>query len=218
MKRLTSCLLVTVAAAAILAAPRPASARVLELYLQLDPVGGWTGWRAAGSKLPAGQGETDFFARNQGGMSGFKAGAEIFFIDVFVDFKQGWGKSHEPDKPDLYWTSSWVGFMLGIDLDLRLGYWKKWHFLLGGDVGFGLGTAGPINPPITNDKVGSKGLVAQGRVGLDYHFTKVFGIGVEADVGYHYLFLNGAPVNNLDNQVHGFHFMGMLTTKLAFGI
>jgi hypothetical protein len=207
---------VAAVAAAIVAAPRPASARVLELWLQLDPVGGWTGWRAAGSQLPAGQGATDFFTRNQGGMTGFKAGAELFFIDLFVDFKQGWGKQGQ--NAEIGWTSAWVGFMLGIDLDLHLGYWKKWHFLLGGDVGFGLGTAGPINPPITNDKVGSKGFVAQGRVGLDYHFTKVFGIGVEVDVGYHYLFLNGVPVNNVDNQVHGFHLMGMLTTKLAFGI
>ncbi|MBI5481816.1 MAG: hypothetical protein HY906_23370 [Deltaproteobacteria bacterium] len=216
MRRTASGLLLAAVAVAIIAAPRPASARVLELYLQLDPVGGWTGWRAAGSRLPAGQGETDFFARNQGGLTGFKFGAEILFIDVFVDFKQGWGKQGQ--NTTVGWTGSWLGFYLGIDLDLRFGDEKKWHFLIGGDVGFGLGLAGPINPPIDNAEVSSKGFVAQGRLGLDYHITKVFGIGLEADVGYHYLFLNGVPVNNLDNQVHGIHFMGMLTTKLAFGI
>jgi len=203
-------------AAALAAAPRPASARVLELYLQLDPVGGWTGRRAAGSKLLTGQGETDFFARNQGGMTGFKAGAEILFIDVFVDFKQGWGKPGQSQNLD--WTSAWIGFMLGIDLDLHFGEQKKWHFLIGADAGFGIGTAGPINPPVDNADVSSKGFVAQGRAGLDYHFTKVFAIGVEADLGYHYLFLNGLPVNVVDNHEQGIHFLGMLTTKLAFGI
>jgi hypothetical protein len=216
MRRTASTLLLAAAVAAALAAPRPATARVLELTLQLDPVGGWTGKRAAGSQLPAGQGETDFFARNRGGFTGFKAGAELFFIDVFVDFKQGWGQPGQTTRVD--WTGSWLGFYLGIDLDLKLGEEKRWHFLIGGDVGFGLGLAGPINPPIDNAQVSSKGFVAQGRVGLDYHITKVFGIGVEADLGYHYLFLNGLPVNVETNRVHGIHFLGMLTTKLAFGI
>lgn len=216
MRRLTSWLLVVAAAAAILAAPRPASARVLELWLQLDPVGGWTGRRVAGGQLPAGQGETDFFARNQGGMTGFKAGAELFFIDVFVDFKQGWGRPGE--RTTVGWTGSWLGVYLGIDLDLHLGEGKKWHFLIGADAGFGLGLAGAINPPINNDEVSSKGFVAQGRAGLDYHITKVFGIGLEADLGYHYLFLNGIPVNDISSHVQGIHFLGMLTTKLAFGI
>ena len=216
MRRTATCLLAAATAAVILAAPRPAPARVLELYLQLDPVGGWTGKRAAGSQLPAGQGETDFFVRNQGGMTGFKAGAELFFIDLFVDFKQGWGRPYAGAPVD--WTSYWVGFMLGIDLDLHFGEGNKWHFLIGADAGFGLGGSGPINPPVTNDKVGTKGIVAQGRTALDYHFTKVFAIGVEADLGYHYLFLNGLPINDVSSREHGIHFLGMLTTKLAFGI
>jgi hypothetical protein len=216
MKRTTTLLLAAVTAAAILAAPRPAPARVLELYLQLDPVGGWTGKRAAGSQLPSGHGETDFFARNQGGFTGFKAGAELFFIDLFVDFKQGFGRPYA--GAPVGWNSYWVGFMLGIDLDVRFGEEKKWHWLIGADAGFGLGGDGSVNPPINNDKVSTKGVVAQGRTALDYHFTKVFGIGVEADLGYHYLFLNGVPINDISSHEHGIHFLAMLTMKLAFGI
>jgi hypothetical protein len=83
--------------------------------------------------------------------------------------------------------------------------------------GFGFGSAGPVMPPLTNDQISDKGFIAALRLGYEHFLTSFLGVGVQADVGYHY-FLGGQVVTNTQDHSSGLHLVGLgtLTVHLGF--
>jgi hypothetical protein len=192
---------------ALVATPEFAAAKILDLYLQLDPVGLSTGRRLAGSNLAGDR--TDFFYRNEGGVTGFKLGVDVLFLEAIVDFKQGFSLGG--------WQSAWIGFLAGLKGTFDLGETTVGY--VAADVGFGVGTEGPFNPPVNDANVAQKGVVAVGRLGVDRQLNSVISVGIELDVGYHYLFLGGAAVSGAtDTELQGVHVTGLVDLKLTLGI
>jgi hypothetical protein len=202
MKKLALSFLI---AGLLLAAPRPAAAKMLELYLQVEPIGGLFGTRVGGTSVSGGQ-SSDFFVRNQGPMFGFKAGAKVLFIDAYFDFKQSFGGDGL--------GSTWLAGLLGASFDLNPG---SWRISLGVHGGFGLGTTQTLDATSSDNKISQKGPVVQARAALFRKLAKVFYVGVEGNLGYHYLYLGGNAVSQ-DSWVHGMHYMVMAAARLSLGI
>jgi hypothetical protein len=179
------------------------------VFLQADYIGLGSGERLGGNN--AAGSNSDFFYRNRGGLTGVKAGVDVLFLEGFIDFKQGFGSDG--------WHSAWVGFMAGIKLAFDINLVGENTVYVAADVGFGFGTAGAFDPPLSNANVSQKGPVGVGRIGLDHKLNRFFSLGVEFDMGYHFLLLSGAAVESAsDKFVHGLHYAGLLNAKLALGL
>jgi hypothetical protein len=199
--------LAALAAAVVVAAgARTAEARWLDLRLGLRG-GGIIGWGSDAST-------PDFFRNTSGPAAGFELGARILIFDVSANFLQVFDTHGR--EGTLTQVLAGVAFDIPVgDETLKNG--KKKNFVrLGTMGGFGLGTAGPVHPPLTNDQVSDKGIVAQAQFGYEHYVDSILAVGLEGDLGYHY-FLGGQVVNASQDHSAGPDLIGLATLTLHFG-
>lgn len=204
----TRAALVAVLATAGLAgiAPRPAQARLVDLYAGAT-AGGVTGWGTT-SRTP------DFFDTTRGPGVGFDLGVKLLFIDVSATFLQVFNSSGT--------SGTLIQLLLGGEVDLPLGPavlpdGQSRNVLkpkLAG--GFGFGTPGPVSPPLTDSQISAKGIVGNATVGYEYFLNPFIGIGAEGTFGYHYFF-GGDVVNSSQTYSSGYHLLGLGTVTFHLG-
>ncbi len=187
-------------------AARPAQARLIDLYAGAT-AGGVTGWGTTPNTR-------DFFEFTRGPGVGFDLGMKLLFLNFDTTFLQtidGSGAS-----------GTFIQFLLGGEVDVPLG---KQRFQNGEpvkvlkpklEVGFGFGTPGPVTPPLTDDQISDKGVVAEAVLGYEYYVDPFVAIGAEATFGWHYLF-GGDVVNSSRGHSNGYHLIGLGTVTFHLG-
>jgi len=184
--------------------PAAASADVFKLFGEVHG-GGMYGQGISGTNK-----DSAFFANAPHGMYGALVGAELVFIDAWIEH-------HQYVSGDTLET--WTQFGLGTHFMTDLGseQEKKDHkggyFEVGGGLFFGLSTDRQVHPPLDNAQVSDKGFLLEGRLGFGTHLNKVFDLGVQIPVSYGFFFLNGGPANNTDNQYRGWEIEGLVALR-----
>ncbi|MBU1068136.1 hypothetical protein KJ975_01075 [Myxococcota bacterium] len=195
----------------------PASAKILELYLQ--PQVGAMGGIYSQKKLPWGDTdralntEEDYFMLHRGGFYGVAIGAEFMFLEgqleVNQSFKQG-GVS-----------STYVSFTVGLDADFEVDKEQSWTlFILGG---VALGTVNDDwlekeEPQIAHEDLDAQ--IALVRVGAryEYKFTSLIRLSIEGGVGAHILQLAQKAANDEDSQSSGVHVFGQVGIRFVWDV
>lgn len=206
--------LVLLTTATAVTAPAVASAKVFDLYAQIEG-GGGSGAGVAGLAK-----DQDFFGSAQGGAYGAKLGVELLFTDVWVEHWQ---------FTDGSVVGTWTQFMLGGDIDFKLGdvvgedgkpLTTGAFAELGLAIGYGLGTGKQVEPPLDNAELSDKGFIAQLSLGVDYRLNKVMSLGVAVPITYGYLFKtgNGVVANDEANQYQQLAATGLIYVRLSLGL
>lgn len=158
----------------------PASAGILELRAQLQAGG------AGGTGVSGAQMDNAFHAGTSGAAYGAIVGAEIVFLDAWIEHNQFQGADGL--------LGTWTQFMAGVDLNVDLGdkdggggYFAE----LGVGVGFGVGTGQQVDPPLDNSEVTDKGFLVQGHVAVGYRLSKMLSVGVMVPLQGGYMFKSG---------------------------
>ncbi len=194
---------------ALLVAASPARAGILELYGQVQG-GGMYGQGIAGA-----QKDQDFFNAAKGADYGVKVGAEVLFVDVWVEHNQFTRFSRI--------DGTWTQFMLGFDWDFPLGdapepgKQPKTFGQVGIGAGYGVGTGQQVEPPLDNAQVSDKGFIGQLELSAEYRFNDIMAIGLAVPIQYGYLFKNLVDANNEENQYQSIHAAGLLYLRLHLG-
>jgi hypothetical protein len=179
---------------ALIFVSQTASAKVLEIYAQAQ------GGVAAGRGLSGDQKDNAFFEDTSGAAYGALVGAEILFIDAWIEHNQ---------YNDGELVGTWTQFMAGFDMDIAMDdpppkQPSRVFFELGLGVGFGMGTGQQVMPPLDNGEISDKGFVAQARLGIDYRFASVVSIGVSVPLTWGYLLKNDVA-NDQSNHYQAIH-------------
>jgi hypothetical protein len=176
------------------AAPRPAEAKLFEIWGSGLIGGGW------------GKGKTDkdFYQHASGGAAGFEVGLKILFIGVIVDYLHFFGGTSRADI---------MTFNLGGDWAIKIAKW--FHIIIRVQGGYYYGIL-PDDNSVEVSETNTRGVGAKGGIGVRFNFLKVLSVGITPTVGYHYFF-GGAHQSILDNNSHGvdIHALGYL--RLGFG-
>ncbi len=189
-----------------------ADAKVLEVYVQAQGGGG------SGRGLSGDQKDADFFAGAEGGMFGVKLGAELLFLD-------GWVEHNDYYDGDI--SGTWTQFMFGGDVDFAISdppapdQKPKTYAQVGLAIGFGMGTGQQVDPPLDNTEITDKGFVAQAAIGIEHRFSKIFGVGVTVPLEYGYLFKNElgmAAANDLSKHYHSLSASALLTFRVFIDV
>jgi len=205
MKRGTL-LLGTVVLVGALAAPRPAAARLVDLYAGAT-AGGLAGWGTTPNT-------PDFFDTTRGGGVGFDLGLKLLVFDFSANFFQTFNGSGA--------AGTLIQFLLGTEVDIPLGDLKlpdgQSQQVLKPEIagGFGFGTPGPVSPPLNDSQVSAKGVVANANIGYEYYFNPFVAVGAVGTFGYHYFF-GGDEVNGTSGHSSGYHLMGLGTLTFHLG-
>ncbi|HVV82642.1 MAG TPA: hypothetical protein VHE35_06160 [Kofleriaceae bacterium] len=198
-------------AALTLGAVSPAAADVLSLRAELH------GGAAGGTGVAGGAKDHAFFDGARGATYGALVGAEILFVDAWVEH-------HQYNDGSLKGT--WTQFMTGFDVDIDLakpaarpGAKKplaKGYAELGVGVGFGLGTGQQVTLPLDNAQITDKAFLVEARFGAGYNFNRVVSLGFTLPVSYGYMFKSGPGVvaNDDNNQYQSLQ--GALMVNLRF--
>jgi hypothetical protein len=194
-------------AAALLLAPRPAEARILDLHVG-GRVGGLTGWGTNNATTP------DFFEHTRGFGVGFEAGLKLLVVDLSLTFTQvadGGGT-----------VGTLTQFLLGTSFDIPAGSLRFENGQPRSFVrpaiqgGFGFGTAGPVDPPLDNKQVSDKGFVSYATVAYEFFLNPFIGVGAQGQFGWHY-FLGGQVANDSKAHSTGYHLAGYATLTFHLG-
>jgi hypothetical protein len=199
-------LVAALAVAGTLAVARPADARLIDLYAGAT-AGGVGGWGTTPNT-------PDFFDSTRGPGFGFDLGMKLLVFDLSANFLQVF------DGSGL--SGTLIQFLLGVEVDIPLGNAKLPDGLpqdvlkpeVGG--GFGFGTPGPVNPPLTDSQVSAKGIVANGSVGYEHYLNPFMAVGGQVTFGYHYFF-GGDAVNSSAGHSSGYHVLGLGTFTFHLG-
>lgn len=208
------CPRLTVATCALaVAIASPAAADVFSLRAELHGGGGGGVGVAGGAKDHA------FSTGARGGVYGALVGAEVLFIDAWVDH-------HQFNDGSLIGT--WTQFMAGADVDIDLGTptplpgakpgrvgRPKGYAEVGLGVGFGLGTGQQVMLPLDNAQVTDKAFLVEARFGAGYNLGPVLSIGFSVPVSYGYMFKSGPGVvaNDDNNQYQALQAAAMLNFR-----
>jgi hypothetical protein len=156
----------------------------------------------AGGLGVAGDRKDQAFQNNaRGGAYGVLVGAEILFVDA-------WVQHHQYNDGALLGT--WTQFMTGLDLDIPVGGGApvpgkkdektkaKGYIELGVGFGFGVGTDRQVDPPLNNEQVGDKGFLVEGKFGAGTNLGSALSLGVLVPVtaGYYFISGEGMTANN----------------------
>jgi hypothetical protein len=203
-----------------LLAPGSASADVLTL--RADVKAG-----AGGGKGMFGERKADSFHEGHGALSyGVNAGAEVFFVDLWIQHDQFVGGGN---------VSTWTQFMAGFDVEIDLGEktggtkdasgktvggYNSMFAELGMGAGFGVGTGQQVVPPLDNSQVTDKGFVFEGRAFVAHRLSKVFAVGLMLPAQFGYFTKSGAgtAANNVDNHYSAVSAAAMLTFRSSWNL
>ena len=191
-----------IAAAAVMFFVGRADAKVLELYLQAQGGGiygiyGTEKYDPARDPSPA---DSDFFKIYSGGSFGLHVGAEVFFIEIAMDFMQFY--------TDKGLSANLVCILLGFDWDFPISRrWEITPYVYGG---FALATYSidwlrKRYPQISRGDLQGRGGIARLGARLEFKLHEMFRIGVEGGGGYHYMFQEDSYANDQEGHSHGFH-------------
>jgi len=187
---------------------RPAQARLIDLYAGAT-AGGFGGWGST-------PGTPDFFDKTHGPAVGFDLGLKLLVFDLSANFLQTFnGKGT---------AGTLIQFLLGTEVDVPLGQTKIAEGLsqqvLKPEIagGFGFGTPGPVNPPLTDSQISAKGIVANATLGYEFFLNPFIGLGASGTFGYHYFF-GGDVINSSNVQDHssGYQLIGLGTVTFHLG-
>lgn len=185
---------------------RPAQARLVDLYAGAT-AGGLGGWGTTPNT-------PDFFDSTHGPGVGFDLGVKLLFIDLSASFLQVLNGSGT--------AGTLIQFLLGGEVDVPLGGGRlpdgQGQSVLKPKLagGFGFGTPGPVQTPLTDSQISAKGIVANGSLGYEYFLNPFIAIGAEATFGYHYFF-GGDVVNSAHSSSSGYHVLGLGTVTFHLG-
>jgi hypothetical protein len=206
----------SVGALALVAGSGRAEAKLFEVFADAY-VGGLYGtepkFNSVVTQKPDKTMGNDFFADNSGGLLGLRAGVEIFYTDIYLQFDQmvtGRG-----------FSGSTLQAMLGWDFGLGDGPWRGTLGAFGGMV-FGF----PYTPhfPIDNSQIATLGVAGEVQGGAERVLNRLFRLQIIGTVGYHYMFGGADSVvidaqgNTQQTQTHGFHIMVKAGLRFNLGI
>src|SRR5262249_42531166 len=154
------------------------------------------------TKKPDGSTGADFFQDQSGGLLGLRAGVEVLYTDIYLQFDQ-FLTPHG-------FSGSTLQLMLGWDLGIGSG---KWTGTLGGYGGMVFGFPYTPHLPIDPDQIATIGVAAEGQGGAEYDVTRFLATQMIGPIGYHYMFAGAQPIQltpggfSEATQTHGSHIM-----------
>lgn len=182
----------------LVAQPRPAEAKIFEIW----------GSALAGGAYGNGKTNKDFFNWAGGGAAGVEVGAKVLFISAYVDYLRFFGGDT---------GANLIGFNLGGDGTVGLVGGLGLVLRLAGTFYIGTLDDDDARPDgTTTNNVQTRGVGVRGGVGLRYSFWKVFSIGVTPQIGYHYFF-GGADDDALTDNSHGWDFSALGYFRVGLG-
>lgn len=175
-----------------------AQAKVLELYGLVQGGGSY------GRGVAGGQKDNDFFQGAAGGAYGVLLGAELLWLDGWIQHAQ----FH--DGKEL--TGTWTQFMAGMDWDFPVDEVSPRHKHraygeIGIAIGYGVGTGQQVDPPLDASELTDKGFLGQISFGAEYRFNPLVAVGFSVPIQYGYLFktVEGAASNDETTHYHSVH-------------
>lgn len=220
MKTLTTPRLGLLSILALLLFASEGQVRADVLTLRADVKGGLSGGQGM-----FGERKDSAFQEEHGALAyGVAVGAELFFIDAWIQHEQFVGGGD---------VSTWTQFMLGFDVEIDMGDTKGGAFddsgkqvggyssmfaELGMGAGFGVGTGLQVVPPLDNSQVTDKGFLLEARAFVAYRITSIFSLGVmlPAQFGYFTKSGSGTAANNIDNHYSAASGGAMLTFRSSW--
>jgi hypothetical protein len=193
-----------------------AEARLIEIWAD-GYIGGMYGTEpkfctSCVTQTPDGQRGADFFHDQSGGLLGLRAGVEVLFTDVYLQFDQFL-------TPNGFSGSS-LQAMLGWDLGIGSG---KWTGTLGGFGGMVFGFPYTPHPPIDKSQIATVGVAVEGQGGVECNFSRYWALQAIATVGYHYMFAGSRTIElgpgiSEATRTHGFHLMLKAGIRFHIGL
>lgn len=209
--------LVGLVAVATLAAPAPARADILVLYTDLQ-AGGMYGTGTGGEPAVKDQA---FFANVPNLTYGFALSARFLLFGATL-------QHHQYAGPGGDGLGTWTQLMAGLDFAVDVGgngtknKPVKPHtspFVhLAVKAGFGVGTGQQVDPPLSNDQIDDKAVLASAAFAVGKHLNKLFDLGVAVPVTYGYFLKNGVPANDLSNHYQGVHVEALVFLRLRLKV
>jgi hypothetical protein len=158
-------------------------------------------------------GGDDFFHDNPGALLGLRAGVEVFYTDIYLQWDQmitGRG-----------FSASTLQAMLGWDFGIGDGPWRGTLGAYGGMI-FGF----PYAPhfPIDTSQIATIGVGGEVQGGVERVLNRLFRFQVIGTVGYHYMFagsdsiVHDAQGDTYQTQTHGFHILLKAGLRFNLGI
>jgi hypothetical protein len=207
--------LLALVASLLCISPR-AEAGLIEIYAD-GYVGGMYGTEpkfctSCYTQTPDGQRGDDFFHDQSGGLLGLRAGVEVLYTDVYLQFDQ-FLTPHG-------FSGSTLQAMIGWDLSIGSG---KWTGTLGGYGGMVFGFPYTPHPPIDRSQIATIGVAAEGQGGAEYNISRYLAVQMIATLGYHYMFAGSKAVElgpglSEATRTHGFHLMLKAGIRFHIGL
>jgi hypothetical protein len=198
------------ALALILLVPGVARADIASLRAEIH--GG-----AGGGVGVGGDQKDDAFSEGQPpGVYGALVGAELLFIDAYLEHHQF------TDGDDL---STWTQLGVGFDVDIDLGAPPqlkgeppkpgKGYLELGLYAAFGVGTGQQVDPPLDNSEITDKGFLLEARVGVGWRLGRFARLGLTVPVsgGYFLKSGEGAGANDVSTHYQAIQAAALLTMR-----
>jgi hypothetical protein len=195
-------------------AARPAQARLIDLRAGVIG-GGLTGWGQTANT-------PDFFKRRQGPGAGVEVGVKLLVFDVSASFLQLFNGSGT--------AGTLTQLLAGVNIDVPVGNDKFQEGVERGksrnvirpiaNLGFAVGTPEPVKPPLDNAQISAKGFVSYMGLGYEHFLNEFFGVGAQANFGYHYFIDGGmSEMTAVPNQTHsaGYQLSGFATFTFHLG-
>jgi hypothetical protein len=213
--RILASLVFATAFAVVSLGARPASARLIDLRAGALG-GGLTGWGET-SNTP------DFFKRRQGPGLGVELGVKLLVFDVSANFVQLFDSNGT--------AGTLTQFLAGINVDIPVGIDKFQEGVERGksrniirpiaNLGFALGTPERVHPPLDDAQISAKGFVSYVGLGYEHFLNEFFGVGAQANFGYHY-FIDGGmseamATPGLQTHSSGYQLSGFATFTFHLG-
>jgi hypothetical protein len=185
-----------------------ASADTFKLFGEVQG-GGMYGQGTSGAEA-----SKSFFANAPHGTFGAEVGAELLFLDAWIQHHQ------YTDGSGIGGT--WTQFGLGAHGTIDTGdaterkQHKGSYFEFGGGLWYGIGTGQQVVLPLDNAQLSDKAFLLEGRLGIGMHLNSVFDVGLEVPVSYGFFFKtgNGAGANDTATQYRGWQAEGLLALRM----